>query len=217
MSNPSAPRRRLGAGRPHSAAPVPDLAEILQRGLEAFAELGYETASVRQLNTRLTMGPTFINDRFGSKEAFWKAVIAYGIGQVTGDVVAAVEAGDTGDDLERLATMVRAFHRSAARRPYLSRIMDYEAGRDTSRLRYLHEQMRPLNEATRPIFDRLVQQGTIRDIPWYLFHFIVTKPLSMYGQQPLARLFGRPADADDHQLLSTLVLEGLIKRDEPTK
>jgi hypothetical protein len=33
---------------------------------------------------------------------------------------------------------------------------------------------------------------------WYLFHFAVTKPLAMYAQVPLARLFGRPDDADDH-------------------
>jgi TetR/AcrR family transcriptional regulator len=55
-----------------------------------------------------------------------------------------------------------------------------------------------------------VREGTLRDIPWYLFHFVVTEPLAMYSQAPLARLFGRPDDADDHTLLSTLVLNGLI-------
>jgi hypothetical protein len=43
-----------------------------------------------------------------------------------------------------------------------------------------------------------------------VFHFAVTKPLAMYGQAPLARLFGRPDDADDYALLSTLVLNGLL-------
>ena len=61
---------------------------------------------------------------------------------------------------------------------------------------------RPLNDAARPVFDRLVDQGTLRDIPWYLFHFAVTKPLAMYSQAPLARLFGRPENADDHALMS---------------
>jgi TetR/AcrR family transcriptional regulator len=32
----------------------------------------------------------------------------------------------------------------------------------------------------------------------------------MYSQAPLARLFGRPEDADDHKLMSTLVLNGLL-------
>jgi hypothetical protein len=44
-----------------------------------------------------------------------------------------------------------------------------------------------------------------------LFHFAVTKPVAMYSQAPLARLFGRPEDADDHALMSTLVLNGLLR------
>jgi hypothetical protein len=89
------------------------------------------------------------------------------------------------------------------------RLVDYEAGIESPRLAYLYAQMGPLNDAGRPQFERLVQEGKIRDIPWYLFHFIVTKPLAMYSQEPLARLFGRPDDADDHAMLSTLVLNGL--------
>ncbi len=53
-------------------------------------------------------------------------------------------------------------------------------------------------------------------MPWYLFHFAVTKPLAMYSQTPLARLFGRPEDADDHALLSDLVLNGLLNPAHPT-
>jgi hypothetical protein len=88
--------------------------------------------------------------------------------------------------------------------------MDYEAGRESPRLAYLYTLMSTLNDAARPVFDRLVQKGTLRDIPWYLFHFAVTKPLAMYSQAPLARLFGRPDDAADHTLMSTLVLNGLL-------
>jgi TetR/AcrR family transcriptional regulator len=105
---------------------------------------------------------------------------------------------------------VRAFHQAAARRPHLSRVIDYEAARGSTRLAYLYTLMSPLNNAARPVFDRLIYQGTLRDIPWYLFHFAVTKPLAMYSQAPLARLFGRPEDADDHTLMSTLLLNGLL-------
>lgn len=85
----------------------------------------------------------------------------------------------------------------------------YEAGRDSPRLVYLYTLISPVNDVARPVFDRLVAEGTLRDIPWYLFHFAVTKPPAMYSQAPLARLFGRPDDADDHTLMSTLVLNGL--------
>ena len=210
MTTGRAAKRRRGPGRPPADAPMPAPDEIFQRGLEAFAELGYEAASVRQLNERLGMGHTFIHDRFGSKEAFWRAVMASAVRQVTDEVVAALEEEAPGDDLARLIASVRAFHQANARRPHLTRVVDHEAGRDSPRLTYLYTLMSPLNEAGRLVFDRLVREGKLRDIPWYLFHFAVTKPLAMYGQAPLARLFGRPDDADDHALMSTLVLKGLL-------
>jgi AcrR family transcriptional regulator len=203
-------QRRRGPGRPPAGAQLPDLEEILQRGLEAFAELGYEAVSVRQLNERLGMGHTFIHDRYGSKEAFWQAVMESAIRDVTDEVTAALAREPRTDDLAWLTASVRAFHQSAARRPHLTRVMDYEAGRESPRLAYLYTLMSTLNDAARPVFDRLVHEGTLRDIPWYLFHFAVTKPLAMYSQAPLARLFGRPDDAADHTLMSTLVLNGLL-------
>jgi AcrR family transcriptional regulator len=203
-------QRRRSPGRPPADASLPDVEQILQRALEAFAELGYEAASVRQLNERLGMGHTFIHDRYGSKEAFWKAVVAHAIRQVTDEVAAALKAEEPDDDLARLIATVRAFHQAGARRPHLTRVIDYEAGRDSPRLAYLYTLMSPLDNAGRPIFERLVREGKLRDIPWYLFHFAVTKPLAMYSQAPLARLYGRPDDTDDHSLMSTLLLNGLL-------
>jgi AcrR family transcriptional regulator len=203
------PQKRHRPGRPPADAPLPPPEQILERGLEAFAELGYEAVSVRQLNARLGMGHTFIHDRFGSKKAFWTAVVDYAIDQVTREVRTAVGREDQ-DDLARLIASVQAFHLAAARRPHLTRLVDYEAARESPRLAYLYQLMGPLNDAARPLFDRLVRQGQLRDVPWYLFHFAVTKPVAMYSQAPLARLFGRPEDADDHALMSTLVLNGLL-------
>jgi TetR/AcrR family transcriptional regulator len=210
MNTARTAQRRRNPGRPPADASLPDAEQILQRALEAFAELGYEAASVRQLNERLGMGHTFIHDRYGSKEAFWRAVVAHAIRQVTVEVAAALKDEAPDDDLARLTATVRAFHQAGARRPHLTRVIDYEAGRDSPRLTYLYTLMSPLNNAGRPIFERLVREGKLRDIPWYLFHFAVTKPLAMYSQAPLARLYGRPDDAEDHSLMSTLALNGLL-------
>src|ERR1700731_2988402 len=76
------PPRRRGPGRPPAGTPLPEDEQVLGRGLEAFAELGYEAASVRQLNERLGMGHTFIHDRFGSKMAFWTAVVDHAVARV---------------------------------------------------------------------------------------------------------------------------------------
>jgi TetR/AcrR family transcriptional regulator len=187
---------------------VPEHAQVLERGLEAFAELGYEAASVRQLNERLGMGHSFIHDRFGSKMTFWTAVVDHAVDRVAQEVWQALGAGE--DDVASLIAAVQAFYRAGARHPHLARLVDYEAARESPRLTYLYEAIGPLNDAARPLFVRLVREGQLRDMPWYLFHFAVTKPLAMYSQVPLARLFGRPEDADDHALLSDLVLNGLL-------
>ena len=207
------PPRRRGPGRPPAGTPLPEDEQVLKRGLEAFAELGYEAASVRQLNERLGMGHTFIHDRFGSKMAFWTAVVDHAVDRVAQEIwqALAASAGEQqGDDVSRLIAAVRAFHRTGARHPSFARLVDYEAARESPRLTYLYEAIGPLNDAARPLFDRLVREGQLRDMPWYLFHFAVTKPLAMYSQAPLARLFGRPDDADDHALLSHLILNGLL-------
>jgi len=215
----TSPGRRRGPGRPPAGTPLPQHGQVLDRGLEAFAELGYEAASVRQLNERLGMGHTFIHDRFGSKMAFWTAVVDHAVDRVAQEIWQALDAGaggQQGDDVSRLIVAVQAFHRAGARHPCFARLVDYEAARESPRLTYLYEAIGPLNDAARPLFDRLVREGQLRDMPWYLFHFAVTKPLAMYSQAPLARLFGRPDDADDHALLSDLVLNGLLNPARPT-
>jgi TetR/AcrR family transcriptional regulator len=210
------PLRGRGPGRPAAGTPVPEHGQVLERGLEAFAELGYEAVSVRQLNERLGMGHTFIHDRFGSKMAFWTAVVDHAVDQVAQEVWQALGAVGEEDDVARLIAAVQAFHRAGARHPCLARLVDYEAARESPRLTYLYEAMGPLNDAARPLFDRLVRQGQLRDMPWYLFHFAVTKPLAMYSQAPLARLFGRPDNADDLAMFSELILKGLLAPARPT-
>ena len=70
----SARGRRVG--RPATATTdVPSDDVILAKGLQAFGELGYDGASVRELARWIGVSHNFINDRYGSKEAFWRAVV----------------------------------------------------------------------------------------------------------------------------------------------
>src|SRR5258705_13815574 len=102
-----APARRVG--RPSQPTDVPTEAEILARGLAAFAELGYDDASVRELARRLGVSHNFINDRYGSKAQFWRAVIDRSLtAQV--DRMRAVLSVSGEDDLTRLRNLLHAFH-----------------------------------------------------------------------------------------------------------
>ncbi|MEV0064195.1 TetR/AcrR family transcriptional regulator [Nocardia sp. NPDC050718] len=200
---------RRGPGRPKRETRTPDHTELMRKGLRAFADLGYEAVSVRELNDRLGMGHTFIHDRYGSKDAFWRAVIAHEVENLSAELTAALTAGPA-DDLEWLMNGVRAFHRASAHYPHLNQVIDYEAARESDRLDHLYTVTEPLTETIRPVFDRLVAAGRIRDIPWHVFHFVITKPALLYGQAPWARRFGRPDDADDSTAIAETILHGLV-------
>ncbi|MGW6904750.1 TetR family transcriptional regulator [Streptomyces sp. NPDC054940] len=87
-------------GRPGADTPaVPEESSILQRGLEAFAELGYDHASARELARRLGVSHNFINDRYGSKAAFWRAVVDSALGA---QLAGLPQVDDSVDDAERL-------------------------------------------------------------------------------------------------------------------
>jgi AcrR family transcriptional regulator len=202
------PRTR-GPGRPPADAAVPKLEHVLERGLEAFAEHGYEAVSLRQLNAHLGMGHTFISDRYGSKEAFWRAVVEHAFDQVRPDVARAF-ADDGRDELERLIAAIRALHRALSRSAHFARLVDQEARSESARLTYLYDLMAPWLNGIEPLFTSLVDRGVLRPMPWYLFHFLITAPSSLYSQPPLARRLGRPDDADDHDLMTELVLGGLL-------
>ena len=104
---PRAPARRVG--RPAQPTDVPTDSEILARGLTAFAELGYDGASVRQLARRLGVSHNFINDRYGSKQEFWRAVIDRSLSAQV-DRLQALLSIPGKDDLERLRHLVHTFH-----------------------------------------------------------------------------------------------------------
>lgn len=201
-----AQRRR--PGRPAADDETIDADRVLSKALQAFAVQGYDAVSLRRLSAELGMGHTFLSDRYGSKEKLWRAAVEHAVGAAGPPVVEALHA-DAPDDLTRLVGAVRAMHRAAFDGAGLAALIDQEARRDTDRLACIYEVIRPVNEELQAVFDRVVAAGELRPMPWYMFYFLVTSPTSLYAQPPLAALLGRPDGAEDHELLSDLVVGGL--------
>lgn len=188
--------------------------EVLRRGLDAFAELGYEQTSVRELARRVGVSHNFFHDRYGSKLAFWKAVVDFAITE-------AEPLTDPDDarfeDAELLRETVRRLYRAAATHPQLHRLIWDEAARESERLDYLFEQyIRPSLAAVTPSVERLVRAGRLPPTPMHLLYFAVTGAVAGMIQAPLARRLGRPDPCSTDELsvsaevLAQRVLDGTI-------
>jgi TetR/AcrR family transcriptional regulator len=194
---------------------VPDEDAILRHGLRAFAELGYDGASVRELAKRLGVSHNFVNDRYGSKAAFWQAAVSHALDQTKRDLDA-VTAADMVDSC-RLAAVIRAFYRSAARSPEINRLMADESNRESDRIEFLYTNyLGPVLAALEPTLIRLVDAGRIRPAPLYLLLLAITGPATSLTQDPVAKRLGRcpeQSEADTAaaaDVLAGMVLDGLL-------
>jgi TetR/AcrR family transcriptional regulator len=206
-----APARR--AGRPANPTDVPAEPEILARGLAAFAELGYEGASVRELARRLGVSHNFINDRFGSKARFWRAVVDRSLSAQVARLGAALNVPGE-DALERLRNLVHAFHQASVAEPDLARILQHESVRGGERLEYVFQQyLVPVREAVAPLVQVLVEQGRVRPIPIDVMVYAVVAMNSVNAEVPFVSLLGDTFRADPSAfaaMLSEILLDGLV-------
>lgn len=206
-----APARRVG--RPAQPTDIPTESEILARGLSAFAELGYDGASVRELARRLGVSHNFINDRYGSKGAFWRAVIDRSLTAQVARLQAALTV-PIEDDLARLRNLVHAFHQANVAEPDLPRILQYESIRGGQRLEYVFRHyLVPVRDAVAPIVQSLVEQGRVRPFPIDVMVYAVIAMNSVNAEVPLVVLLGDNFAADPKGfagMLSDILLDGLV-------
>jgi AcrR family transcriptional regulator len=200
-------------GRPAQENDVPSESDILGRGLAAFAELGYDGASVRELARRLGVSHNFINDRYGSKEQFWRAVIDRSLAAQV-DRLRSMLTVPGEDDLERLRHLVHAFHQANVAEPDLPRILQYESIHGGERLDYVFEHyLVPVRDAVAPLVQGLVEAGRVRAFPIDVMVYAVVAMTSVSGEEPLVSLLGDTFATDPAafaRMLSDILLDGLV-------
>ncbi|MFJ4851497.1 MULTISPECIES: TetR/AcrR family transcriptional regulator [unclassified Streptomyces] len=193
-----------------------DDSEILRRGLIAFAEFGYAATTMRELARRLEVSHNFINERYGSKGNFWRAVVDFGLR----DTQPALDRllAQCLDDDERLRNVIVALYRVAANASGMNRLISDESTRDSDRLDYLHQRfIKPFWDSIAPLVDRLMTSGRIPRVPTHILYFAVTGPALALAQDPIAERLNpaaAPAAEQDRNTmadaLSSLVLHGLL-------
>ncbi|WP_037360525.1 TetR/AcrR family transcriptional regulator [Amycolatopsis orientalis] len=207
-----------GPGRPGAGTPPrPPEAEILRRGMEAFAELGYERTSARELAKRLGVSHNFINDRYGSKARFWRAVVDSVLENDQRERRHLLDADL--DDAERVRAVIAHFYQSAVRTPLFGRLLADEFGRESERLDYLYENyVAPTLEPLIPALERLRAAGRLPAVPLDVLFFAVISPVAGLMQLPLAHRLGRPqpvtpeTQAHTARQLADLITDGLLNQ-----
>lgn len=205
-----------GPGRPGPGArPVPDEAEILRRGIEAFAELGYDRASARELARRLGVSHNFINDRYGSKADFWRVVVDSALADDQRERRRLL-AADL-DDVELVRTVIVHFYEAAVEAPLLGCVLADEFGRESERLEYLYERyVEPTLGPLVPAVERLMSSGRMPAVPLDVLFFAVISPVAALVQLPLAHRLGRPrpvtrqSQSQTATQLATLITNALL-------
>lgn len=136
MNAISLKRRR---GRPsHADRPAAADEACLDRALEAFAERGYEGASIREIAQASGVSHGLLNARFGSKQGLWVAAVDHGMGRLHHRMVELQTSlpGDAGIEQRMFAACVD-FLESVAEFPAIVQLMNVEGSRRSERLDYI--------------------------------------------------------------------------------
>ncbi|GIF77652.1 TetR/AcrR family transcriptional regulator [Asanoa siamensis] len=202
--------------RPKNSSVGLDESEILRRGVDTFAELGYEATTMRELARRLGVSHNFIHDRYGSKMAFWRAAVDFAFAGVQADRDALVV--ETADDAERLRRVIQQLFRLAAHETQISRLVADESARDSERLDYLHRGfIQPFWDSIEPTIAALIAAGRVPNVPTHVLYFAIVGPAIAVSQSAIVDRLDPAAapvaDLDRDTLadaLSAIVIRGLL-------
>jgi AcrR family transcriptional regulator len=209
-----------GRGRPPAGDPgsLPT-EELLDAALEAFATLGFEGTSVREVARSLGVSHNLIPQRIGSKEQLWQAAVDHGFTRLAFALAEIVTGPLPGDDLATLRALVVRFVEAMGSRPALLRIIAREAATGGPRFDYLFDTfIVPVLIFGGDLLARLRVAGRLRTDSVALMYFFMTHgaggPLALPA---MARRFGLDIDPEDPasvhrhaEAAADLLFDGLV-------
>jgi len=159
-------------GRPTQSAVSDEL--LLETALQAFAENGFDGASVREIARRLKVSHNLIPQRIGSKENLWYTAVDHGFGRLQRDLLHEAQALGN-DELLVLRGLILSFIEINALHPALLQIINQEASQPGPRLDYLFKNyIKPVRDFGDAWLQRLTNEGRIVPISVTLLYFLMT-------------------------------------------
>ncbi len=143
---------------------------IMKSARKAFAENGFDAASIRDIAASVDMTHTLIRYHFGSKEELWKDVVTDMFQKL--DAALSEEAIGPVDFATRegLTVFLRHYIRYCADNPEHARIMIGESLHGGERLKWMITYIRKSHQALIPIFKQLMKTGVVPEV-WLISLF----------------------------------------------
>jgi AcrR family transcriptional regulator len=181
-----------------SADPTRD--RILAAAADLFAERSFDGATTRAIAARAGVTQPLLNYHYRSKDELWQAAVDFLFETLTSSMRAHLEELRGVDDLTAAKARVREFITFSARNPQLHRIITQESKNDGPRMDHLVEHhVRPLYEGTVALFEHLVRDGVVPDIPpAHLYYILTGAGPTMFVLAPeCRRLTGMDPESDE--------------------
>lgn len=198
----------VGAGLgPRARQKVETRARILKCALSAFAERGFEGASVRDIAAAAGVNHGLIKYHFKDKDHLWKAAVDFLFERLRREMEPG-EGEETlteGSPLEQLEAWIRRYVHYCARHPEHARIMVQESIRDSDRLHWAVEKhIKPDHERFAPLNEVYIRKGIYPRVPVHSISYILVaaaQTIFMLGPE-VQRVYGvdvtDPATIDAH-------------------
>lgn len=173
---------------------------ILAAAADLFAARSFDGATTREIAARAGVAQPLLNYHYRSKDELWRAAVDSLFESLTRSTAAHQEGLRDLDELTRAKLRVREFVTFSARNPQLHRIITQESKSDGARMDYLVEHhVRPLYEGTVALFEHLVRDGVVPDIPPpHLYYILTGAGPTMFVLAPeCRRLTGLDPESDE--------------------
>ena len=136
--------------------------KILSAAFKAFAESGYDGASVNKIAERAGVPQPLVVYHFPSKDALWVASVEGVLDQFMKRLLPELEAKNNLDPATRLSLIFREFVRYSATVPALLEIMiDANKRHGTNLTKVVENRLRPVYERLRVLIEAAQETGAI--------------------------------------------------------
>jgi AcrR family transcriptional regulator len=136
---------------------------LLDRLLDAFADLGFEGTSIRELCRHLGVSHNLIHIRYQSKENAWYRAVDHGFEELGAALTETPDGGWPEDGLEVLRVSMERYAAATIERPALARIIAQEAARPGPRFDYIYEHyIEPWRRISDALIQSLQSEGVVR-------------------------------------------------------